>query len=278
MSNESSRKKRLTAPAIRRMKRKGRRISVLTAYDALFARLLDRAGVDVLLVGDSLGMVVQGHPDTLSVTMEQMLYHTKAVVRASSRAHVVADMPFMSYQSSIDDGLRNAGRMLKEGGAQSVKLEGGRRHAALVERLVQIGIPVMGHLGLTPQSIHGVGGYRVQGRRESAAEGIVADAGALEQAGVYAIVLEAVPVELARQVRETVTVPTIGIGAGPHCDGQVLVVTDMLGMDPDFCPRFVKRYAELAELIEGAVQDYRDEVTRGVFPLDEHCWHTERDE
>lgn len=263
---------RISAPALRRMKRSGRRIALLTAYDATFARLLDRSGVDALLVGDSLGMVIQGQKNTLAVTMEQMIYHTQAVVRGSERAHIVVDLPFMSYQASSDEGLRNAGRLVKEGGAQAVKLEGGAPHAPLVERLSAIGIPVMGHLGLTPQSIHRFGGYRVQGRKHAAARQLIDDAVALEQAGAYSLVLEAVPREVAGEITTTVGIPTIGIGAGPDCDGQVLVAYDLLGLDPEFRPRFVKRYAPLGEQVERAVAAYVDEVRSGVFPADEHCW------
>jgi 3-methyl-2-oxobutanoate hydroxymethyltransferase len=261
--------KRVTVPALRKMKRDGRRITMLTAYDATFARLLDDVA-DVLLVGDSLGMVIQGADDTLAVTVEDVIYHTRAVARGARRAQIVADMPFLSYQVSIEQGLENAGRMLKEGQAHAVKLEG--CHPELVERLTRIGIPVMGHLGLTPQSVHAVGGYKVQGRRRAHAEKLLEDAKALEQAGVYSLVLEAVPLELARQVTEALKVPTIGIGAGPHCDGQVLVIYDLLGMDDSFCPRFLKRYESFAERIRDAAGRYADEVRAGTFPGREHSF------
>lgn len=261
--------KRTTIPALRKMKRDGRRITMLTAYDATFARLLDGIA-DVLLVGDSLGMVIQGAEDTLAVTVEDVIYHTRAVARGARRAQIVADMPFLSYQVSIEEGLRNAGRMLKEGNAQAVKLEG--CHPELVERLTRVGIPVMGHLGLTPQSVHAVGGYKVQGRRRAQAEQLLEDAKTLEQAGVYSLVLEAVPLDLARQVSEALKVPTIGIGAGPHCDGQVLVIYDLLGLDDSFSPRFLKRYDNLAERVREAASRYAEEVREGAFPTREHSF------
>jgi 3-methyl-2-oxobutanoate hydroxymethyltransferase len=252
------------------MKERGEKIAMLTAYDYSTARLLDEAGVPVLLVGDSLGMVMLGYDTTLPVTMEDMLHHVRAVVRGSKRAHVVADMPFLSYQTSPEDALRNAGRLLQEGGAQSVKLEGGAEMAPTVRRLVSVGIPVMGHLGFTPQSVHQFGGYRVQGRSKEAALRLISDALALEEAGVYAIVLEMVPAHLARLVTERVRVPTIGIGAGPYCDGQVQVVHDMLGLYPDFTPKHAKQYARLGEVIRQAVTAYMEEVRQGAFPTEEH--------
>src|SRR3954462_2529734 len=233
---------RVTIHTLRQMKEKGEKIAVLTAYDATFARLFDEAGADVLLVGDSLGMVVQGHDTTLPVTLEEMAYHCRAVVRGTSRAHVVGDMPFMSYQASIEQAMANAGRLIKEGGCHSVKLEGGAVHAELVRRLVAAGIPVMGHIGLTPQSFHQLGGFKVQGRDSGGRERLLADARALEEAGVYAIVLEAIPSDIAREISDSISVPTIGIGAGVACDGQVLVSYDMLGMDESFKPRFVRRF------------------------------------
>ncbi len=263
---------KVTAPALRARKRKGPHIVMLTAYDASFARLLDAAGVDVLLVGDSLGMVIKGEDNTLSVTVDEVIYHTRAVVRGTRRAQVVADMPFLSYQVSVEEGIRNAGRLIKEGGAGAVKLEGGRRHADLVRRLTEIGIPVMGHLGLTPQSIHAMGGYRVQGRGQGAQQELCADARALEDAGAYSLVLEGIPQELARVITEQVGIPTIGIGAGPHCDGQVLVIYDLLGMDERFDPHFLKRYEDLAGRIRFAVERYADEVREGIFPQPEHSF------
>ena len=259
---------RVTIHTLRHMKERGEKIAMLTAYDATFARLLDDSGADVLLVGDSLGMVVQGNDTTLPVTLEEMAYHCRAVVRGTSRAHVVGDMPFMTYQASIEQGMINAGRLIKEGGCHSVKLEGGAVHAELVRRLVASGIPVMGHIGLTPQSFHQLGGFKVQGREAGGRERLLADARALEEAGVYAIVLEAIPADIAREITETVSVPTIGIGAGVACDGQVLVSYDMLGMDETFKPRFVRRFATLGATIKSAVAQYVSEVRGGSFPSD----------
>lgn len=263
---------RVGAPTLQAMKHDGRPITMLTAYDATFARLLDRCGIDVLLVGDSLGMVIKGEDNTLAVTVDDVIYHTRAVARGTAHAHLVADMPFMSYQTSMEDGLRNAGRLIKDGGAQAVKLEGGRNHAELVRKMTDIGIPVMGHIGLMPQSIHVMGGYRVQGRDREAARRLLQDALALQDAGAYALVLEAVPQEVARQISETLRIPTIGIGAGVHCDGQVLVTYDLLGMNADFLPRFVKRYDTLAERIGRAASAYADDVRGKRFPAAEHCW------
>jgi 3-methyl-2-oxobutanoate hydroxymethyltransferase len=222
----------------------------------------------VLLVGDSLGMVVQGHDTTLPVTLDEMAYHCRAVVRGTKRAHVVGDMPFMTYQSSVAEGMANAGKLIKEGGCHSVKLEGGAQHAELVSKLVAAGIPVMGHIGLTPQSYHQLGGFKVQGREQGGREKLVADAIALEAAGVYAIVLEAIPADIAREITETLTIPTIGIGAGTACDGQVLVSYDMLGMDETFKPRFVRRFATLGATIKDAVGQYVAEVRASTFPSD----------
>ncbi len=259
---------RVTIHTLRQMKERGEKIAMLTAYDATFARLIDEGGADVLLVGDSLGMVVQGNDTTLPVTLEEMAYHCRAVVRGTKRAHVVGDMPFMSYQASIEQGMINAGRLIKEGGCHSVKLEGGAQHAELVRRLVGAGIPVMGHIGLTPQSFHQLGGFKVQGREAGGRERLIADALALEEAGCYAIVLEAIPADIAREITETVSVPTIGIGAGVECDGQVLVSYDMLGMDETFKPRFVRRFATLGGTIKEAVGQYVSEVRGSSFPSD----------
>ena len=239
---------------------------MLTAYDATMARLLERAGVDLLLVGDSVGMVVLGYENTLPVTMEEMLHHTRAVSRGAERALVVADMPFLSYQVNADEAVRNAGRLLKEGGAAAVKLEGGLPIAGLVRRLVDVGIPVMGHLGLRPQSIHQVGGYIRQATTPAEAEALLADAAALEAAGAFAVVLEAVPAAVARTVTAQVGIPTIGIGAGPDCDGQVLVSHDVLGLFDGFVPPFVKQYATLAETIVAATQTYVADVRAGRYP------------
>ena len=274
MSKKPSKNRQVTASDFRRMKAEGERISMVTAYDATMAKLVDRGGADAILVGDSLGMVIQGRKDTLAVTLDDVIYHTKAVVRGAERAHVVADMPFMTYQADLTEAVYNAGRLLKEGGAQSVKFEGGREYAPLVERLVRSGIPVMGHLGLTPQSVHAMGGFKVQGRTAAAAERILADARALEEAGCYAIVLEGVPVELARVITESLQIPTIGIGAGVECDGQVLVCYDLLGMFDDFVPKFVKQYARLGAEVSDAVANFKREVQAGEFPAEEHTFHT----
>lgn len=259
---------KVTIHTLRQMKERGEKIAMLTAYDATFARLLDDGGADILLVGDSLGMVVQGHDTTLPVTLDEMAYHCRAVVRGTRRAHVVGDMPFMTYQASVEQGMANAGKLVKEGGCHSVKLEGGAQHAELVRRLVASGIPVMGHIGLTPQSFHQLGGFKVQGREQGGRERLVADALALEEAGVYAIVLEAIPADIAREITEKLSIPTIGIGAGVDCDGQVLVSYDMLGMDETFKPRFVRRFATLGPTIKEAVAAYVTEVRSSTFPSD----------
>jgi 3-methyl-2-oxobutanoate hydroxymethyltransferase len=254
------------------MKAARRKIAMLTAYDASFARLVDQAGCDVILVGDSLGMVIQGGGTTLPVTMDEMIYHCRSVARGAERAQIVGDMPFMSYQVSVEEGLRNAGRMVKEGGAEAVKLEGGAEYAELASRLVRIGIPVMGHVGLTPQSFHAMGGFKVQGRDAQQAKKILDDAVALDQAGCYAIVLEGMPSDLAKQITDKVSCPTIGIGAGPDCDGQVLVIYDLLGMNEEFRPKFVKRYDNLAVRVRTAVEQYVTEVREGEFPSAEHSF------
>lgn len=259
---------RVTISSLRAQKQAGDKISVLTAYDATFAKLLDAAGVDVLLVGDSLGMVIAGGDTTLAVTMDEMIYHCRAVARATQRAHVVGDMPFMSYQVSIEQGMANAGRLMKEGGCHAVKLEGGAQHAELVARLVAAGIPVMGHIGLTPQSVHQMGGFKVQGREPGSRERLLADARALEAAGAYAIVLEGIPSDIAAEITAAIAIPTIGIGAGAGCDGQVLVIYDMLGMDAAFKPKFVRRYADLSKTIAEAVAHYIADIRSGAFPAD----------
>jgi 3-methyl-2-oxobutanoate hydroxymethyltransferase len=263
---------KITTGQLRARKGTGEKIVVLTAYDVTFARLADRAGVDVVLVGDTLGMVFQGQSTTLPVTLEDMIYHARAVLRGVARAHVVVDMPFMSYQASVEDGVRAAGRLLKEAGAEAVKLEGGEEMAPLVARLTAIGIPVMGHVGLTPQSVHQVGGYKVQGKTEEQRRKILAGARALADAGAYSIVLECVPVALGAEVTAAVPVPTIGIGAGPGCDGQVLVMHDLLGLDPGWAPRFVRRYAELGRDIEAAFSAYAADVRAGRFPSNDESF------
>lgn len=261
----------LTALDLRTRKAPDARIVMTTAYDATFAALLDSA-VDVILVGDSLGMIVQGHSDTLKVTLDQMIYHTAAVARVCRHAHVVGDLPFMTYQISPEQALESAGRLMAEGSAQSVKLEGGHDVAPTVERLVRAGIPVMGHVGLTPQSVHQLGGFKVQGRGPDAAEALLEDALALQEAGAYSVVLEMVPMELAQRVTESLRIPTIGIGAGVHCDGQVLVSHDLLGLNPSFKPRFVHRYANLAEHVTEAIESYARDVREGLFPSKEHSF------
>jgi 3-methyl-2-oxobutanoate hydroxymethyltransferase len=256
----------VTVASLRARKPGGAKITVVTAYDVTFARLADRAEIDVILVGDSLGMVVQGLPNTLPVTLDEMIYHARAVVRGTTRAHVVADLPFMSYQASVEDGMRAAGRMLKEGGAAAVKVEGGEEIAPLVARLSAAGVPVMGHVGLTPQSVHQMGGFRVQGRTDVQRAKILAGARALVDAGAYAIVLEGMPVALASEVTAAVSIPTIGIGAGPACDGQVLVMHDLLGLDVAWSPKFARRYAELGREVEHAFAQYAEDVRKGNFP------------
>jgi 3-methyl-2-oxobutanoate hydroxymethyltransferase len=257
---------KITTTVLRARKARGEKIAVVTAYDVAFARLADRAGVDVVLVGDTLGMLIQGHSSTLPVTVDDIIYHGRAVGRGLSRAHLVLDLPFMSYQVSVEEGMRSAGRLMKEGGGQAVKLEGGEEVAELVSRLTRIGVPVMGHVGMTPQSVHSFGGFKLQGRTEAQRARILAGAKALADAGAYAIVLETIPATLAEEVTRSVPVPTIGIGAGPACDGQVLVMHDLLGMDPDWAPRFVRRYAELGKEIEKAFAAYADDVRQGRFP------------
>jgi 3-methyl-2-oxobutanoate hydroxymethyltransferase len=261
----------VTVRDLRTFKERGERFVMLTAYDFPTARILDEAGVPVLLVGDSLANNILGYETTLPVTMEEMLHHTRAVARGARNALIVGDMPFLSYQISVEDGIRNAGRFLKEGGAHAVKLEGAPLElaAALVDR----GIPVMGHLGLTPQSVHAMGGYRVQGKSEEDARRLLDQSQSLEKAGIFSLVLEGIPASLAKQVTESVSVPTIGIGAGPNCDAQVLVITDLLGLGTGTYPKFVKPYADLRGEITRAVQTFRDEVAAGTFPDDAHSYH-----
>lgn len=262
----------VTVHHLLQMKERGERIVVLTCYDALFARLLDAAGVDVLLVGDSVNQVLAGAETTLSATLEQMIYHTKIVRRGTQRAMVVCDLPFLTYQISPQEAIRNAGRVMQETGCHAVKLEGGQPMAETVRALVDVGIPVMGHVGLTPQSVHALGGHRVQGRDEQTAERLKAGALALQAAGAFAIVLELVPAPLASQISKALTIPTIGIGAGPACDGQVLVLHDMLGLNEQFAAKFVKRYAALAQDVRDAVMLYAAEVREGRYPGPEHSF------
>ena len=254
------------ATHLKERKRRGEKIAVLTAYDATMARLLDRAGVDVLLVGDTVGVVVLGYDSTLPVTLDEMIHHTRAVARGTQRALVVADMPFLTYQVSPSEAVRNAGRLLKDGGAAAVKLEGGRAVLDVVKRLVDVGIPVMGHLGLLPQSVHQVGGFVRQATRPEEAEALLADAAALEEAGAFAIVLESIPSDVAKAATAHVGIPTIGIGVGPDCDGQVLVSYDMLGLFDSFVPPFVKQYAHLADTIVTAGREYVEDVRAGRYP------------
>jgi len=263
---------RVSITQIRGMKQKGERIAMLTAYDYATAKLIDEAGIPLILVGDSLGMVVLGYESTIPVTMDEMIHHTKAVVRGTTRALVVGDMPFMTYQVSVDDALRNAARFIQEGGAQAVKLEGGENVAETVKRVVSSGIPVMGHIGLTPQSIHQLGGFKVVGKTTEAAIRLMNDAKALDEAGVFAIVLECVPKPLSKLITEKVSVPTIGIGAGKYCDGQVQVISDLLGLYTDFVPKHAKQFARLFEIIKSATADYIAEVQTGAFPTEKQSY------
>ena len=263
---------RVTVRDLAQMKVKGEKIPMITAYDYTSARLADAAEIPVVLVGDSLGMVVMGYDSTIQVTLDDMVHHTKMVSRGSQNALIIADMPFMTYQVDPAQALTNAARLIQEGGAQSVKLEGGERVAETVHRIVECGIPVMGHLGLTPQSINALGGYRVQGRQRKEAVQLLQDAKALEDAGAYAVVLELVPTQLARLISQRLTIPTIGIGAGPGCDGQVQVLHDMLGLFTDFMPKHAKRYANLAEEIKEAFVQYAKEVREGDFPTDQQSF------
>jgi 3-methyl-2-oxobutanoate hydroxymethyltransferase len=265
-------RKPVTLPALLEMRARNEPITMLTCYDASFAQLLDDSGVDCVLVGDSLGMVVQGVSSTLPVTMDEMIYHTKMVSRASASAMVVGDMPFLSYQTHKAEAVRNAGRFLKEAGAEAVKLEGGTQMAEAMRAIVNAGIPVMAHIGLTPQYVHALGGFKVQGKDEAAREKILADARAVQDAGAFAVVLEAMPASLAKEIHEILHIPTIGIGAGVDCDGQVLVLHDLLGLFDRFTPKFVKKYANLKEEALKAVKAYKQEVESGSFPSQEHSF------
>ena len=262
----------MTIPEFQQYKKQGKKLTVVTAYDALFTRIVEQAGLDVILVGDSLGMVVQGKPSTLSVTMEDMLYHTRLVAQAAQRALVIGDMPFMSYQASVEDAVRNAGRFL-QAGAAAVKIEGGAPVIDRVEAMTRFGIPVMGHLGMTPQSVNQSGGYTVKGKAREEAEAIVSDAKALEAAGAFAVVLECMPAGLAQRITEALSIPTIGIGAGQGCDGQVLVLYDLLGLFDDFVPKFVKPYAHLKADALQALRRYKEEIECGKFPTDAESYH-----
>jgi 3-methyl-2-oxobutanoate hydroxymethyltransferase len=271
---------KVTVPEIRARKSQGGRaappLAMVTAYDHTMARIVDAAGVDLVLVGDSLGMVVQGMPNTLTVTVDEICYHGRAVARGLARAHLVGDLPFMSYQVSPAQAVESAGQLVKQGAFESVKIEGGLEVAEHVHRITRVGVPVMGHVGLTPQRVHAFGGFKVQGRGDEAADHLVADARAIEEAGAYAIVLEAIPPDVAERITGEVGIPTIGIGAGPACDGQVLVCTDLLGLSLGPAPRFAKRYAELGEAAVGAVRRYVAEVQRGDFPGAEHAYRPNR--
>jgi 3-methyl-2-oxobutanoate hydroxymethyltransferase len=262
----------MTIPEFLNAKRERKKLIVVTAYDALFTRIVEQAGIEAILVGDSLGVVVQGKDNTLSVTMDDMLYHTKLVAESAQRALVISDMPFMSYQASRAEAIRNAGRLI-QAGAQAVKLEGGAPVVDRVAAMTQVGIPVMGHLGMTPQSVHQLGGYKVQGRGKDQAKTLLDDAKALESAGAFAVVLEAIPAEVAKTVTEQLTIPTIGIGAGPHCDGQILVLYDLLGLFDEFVPKFVKPYAHLKADALQALRRYKEEVEQGKFPSDSESYH-----
>lgn len=264
--------RKITTKTLQVLKNKGIKITSLTAYDFITAKLLDKAGIDLILVGDSLGNVFQGNETTLPVTMDEMIYHTKAVCKGIERAMVVVDMPFMSYQTNIDEAFRNAGRILKETPAGGVKLEGGERIAESVKKITEAGIPVMGHIGLTPQSIHQFGSYKARGRDSAEAEMIINDAVVLEQAGAFSIVLEKMPKELSKTISSKLKIPTIGIGAGMHCDGQILVTPDMLGLNVDFHPRFVRHYAELSTIMDSAFRKYIEDVKNNEFPTDQESY------
>ncbi len=263
---------KITIHDLLKKKAEKRKITMLTAYDYPFARIVDEAGIDGIIVGDSLAMVVQGIENTLPVTMDEMVYHTKIVARAVSNAIVIGDMPFMSYQASIEDAVRNAGRFLKEAGASAVKIEGGAEVAEHIRAMTKSDIPVMAHIGLTPQSIHRMGGYKIQGRTKEAAERLREEAHIAEDAGAFSLILEAIPAELAAQITEELTIPTIGIGAGPSCDGQVLVLHDVIGLFERFLPKFAKRYVNVKDEVLRAIKNYKEEVEKGVFPSDEHSF------
>lgn len=271
-------KQKFTVKSFQEAKDNNRKISMLTAYDYSMAKMVDAAGIDSILIGDSLGMVFQGHESTLPVTVDDMIYHTKAVARGAKRALIIADMPFLSYHVSKEEAVRNAGRLVKEGGAEAVKIEGGAQVADTIKAIVDAQIPVMGHLGLTPQSVNAFGGFKVQGKDGESAKKILEDAKLLEKAGVFAITLECIPDKLATLITESINIPTIGIGAGNGCDGQVLVINDMLGMFSDFVPKFVKQYATLNEQITEAIKNYISELNDGKFPAAEHTFAIDTEE
>ncbi len=269
--------KKVTINFFKKAKQEQQKLTMLTAYDYTMAKLIDQAGIDIILVGDSLGMVVQGYENTLSVTVDDIIYHTKAVKRGTKRAFVLSDMPFMSYHISVEKAVENAGRIIKEAGADAVKLEGGSHTIDKIEAIIKAQIPVVGHLGLTPQSVHRFGGFNVQGKQLEEAKQIIKDAQRLEKVGVSAIVLEGIPELLAKEITQQLTIPTIGIGAGKYCDGQVLVINDMLGMYADFVPKFVKQYKQFCKDIPNAVQQYIKEVKSGDFPTTEHSYLIKND-
>lgn len=253
-------------------KKEGKKITMLTAYDYPFAQIVDAAGIDAILVGDTLGMVVQGHENTLPVTMDEMIYHTKMVTRAVKNAMVIGDMPFMSYQTGTSDAIRNAGRFLKEAGATAIKLEAGAEAAEQIRAMSKADIPVMAHIGLTPQSIHRMGGYKVQGKSDEAAKRLIEEAHIVEDAGAFSLLMEAMPIELTRTITEELTIPTIGIGAGPHCDGQILVLHDVIGLFERFLPKFAKQYTNLKAEALKAITTYREEIEKGVFPSEDESF------
>ncbi len=269
---------KVTIPKIKEMKETGEKITMITAYDYPMALLVDQAGIDMILIGDSLGMTMLGYDTTVPVTMEDMIHHTKAVVNGAKNTFIVTDMPFMSYNISIEEAIRNAGRLMKEGGADAVKLEGGVEMAETIKRIVDAGIPVVGHIGLTPQTTSKLGGFKVQGKTAEAAKRLLADAKALEEAGAFIIVLEAIPRDVAKYITENISVPTIGIGAGPDCDGQVLVMHDMLGLFDKFVPKFVKQYLNLTPEIVKAFEAYKEDVKSGAFPEEKHCFTIKEEE
>lgn len=263
---------KITIQDLLKKKMEQRKITMLTAYDYPFARIVDEAGIDAIIVGDSVGMVVQGLENTLPVTMDEMIYHTKIVSRTVKDAMVIGDLPFMSYQASVEDAVRNAGRFLKEAGASGVKIEGGAEVAGHIRAMTRSDIPVMAHIGLTPQSIHRMGGYKIQGRTEESAKRLIEEAHIVEDAGAFSLLLEAIPMGLAKRITEEVSIPTIGIGAGPHCDGQVLVLHDIIGLFERFLPKFAKRYVSLRDEVLKAIKIYKEEVEKGIFPSEEHSF------